>query len=97
MADKPAGSLVQLCSERERTIELLSSHYANDVLDIYELTRKYPKEERPELVSMMRKSAMSVPVSIGEGFMRRSPREKETAYKTSQEALEEFAYIPNLQ
>jgi four helix bundle protein len=62
------------------------------VLDIYELTKKYPKEEKSELVSLMRKSAMSIPIKIAEGFMRRSPREKERSYKVSQEALEELKY-----
>jgi hypothetical protein len=40
MADKPAGSLVQLHEVRERTIELLSGHYANDVIDVDELERR---------------------------------------------------------
>lgn len=62
------------------------------VLDVYDMTKKFPKDERPELVSRMRKAAMTIPVKIAEGFMRRSPREKETAYKTCQQALEELKY-----
>ena len=62
------------------------------VLDIYEITKKFPKEEKTELVSQMRKTAMAVPINIAEGFMRRSPREKEQYYKSSQASLEELRY-----
>ena len=62
------------------------------VLDIYELTKKFPKDEKGELTSMARNSAMAVPINIAEGFMRRSPREKESYYKNSQDALEELRY-----
>ena len=64
----------------------------NLVLEMYEITKKFPKEEKTELVSQMRKAAMAVPINIAEGFMRRSPREKESYYKTSQESLEELRY-----
>ena len=62
------------------------------VLDCYELTKKYPKEEKTELVSRIRSAAMTIPIKIAEGFMRRSPREKEKSYKQTQEALEELKY-----
>ena len=62
------------------------------VLDVVEITKKYPKEEKSELVSLMRKAAMMIPTKIAEGFMRRSPREKETSYKVSQDAIEELKY-----
>ncbi|HDQ45550.1 MAG TPA: four helix bundle protein [bacterium] len=62
------------------------------VLEIYEQTRKFPKEERNELVSSMRDAATQIPVKIAEGFMRRSPKEKETSYKDSQDAIEELKY-----
>ena len=62
------------------------------VLEIYEVTRKFPKEEKQELVSRMRAAAMTIPTKIAEGFMRRSPREKAVSYKLTQEALEEVKY-----
>jgi four helix bundle protein len=62
------------------------------VLDVYEVTKKFPKEEKTELSSLTRKAAMSIPVKIAEGFMRRSPSEKENSYKISQEHLEELKY-----
>ena len=62
------------------------------VLDIYDNTKKFPKEEKQELVSRMRAAAMTIPIKIAEGFMRRSPREKAVSYKLTQEALEEVKY-----
>ena len=62
------------------------------VMDVYEITKKFPKEEKSELVSSMRTAAMTIPIKIAEGFMRRNPREKETAYKACQVALEELKY-----
>lgn len=62
------------------------------VLNIFELVKKFPKEERGEMVVLMKQSAMIIPIKIAEGFMRRSPREKEMAYKASQTAIEEVKY-----
>ncbi|MCJ7812990.1 four helix bundle protein [bacterium] len=62
------------------------------VLDIYEITKKFPKEEKNELVSRMRKAAMDVPIKIAEGFMRRSPKDKISSYKATLQALEEVKY-----
>ncbi len=62
------------------------------VLDTYDLSKKFPKEERAELVSRMRYAASCIPIKIAEGFMRRSPKEKEVSYKATQEFLEELRY-----
>ena len=62
------------------------------VLDIYELTKKFPKEEKGELVSHLRKAAMEVPIKIAEGFMQRNPRDKINSYKATLMALEEVKY-----
>ncbi len=62
------------------------------VLDIYEITRKFPKDERGELTLSLRKAAMTIPVKIAEGFNRRSPKDKEVAYKESQSAIEMVKY-----
>jgi len=62
------------------------------VLDIFELTRKFPKEERAEMTPLIRKAAMMIPIKIAEGFKRRSPRDKEVSYKASQDAIEELKY-----
>ena len=62
------------------------------VLDIYEISKKLPKEEKTELASQMRKTAMSIPIKIAEGFNRRNPKEKEIFYKATQESIEELRY-----
>jgi len=63
------------------------------VLDVYDLTKKFPKDEKNELVSRIRSSAELIPVKIGSGFMRRNPKEKEFFYKQSQEKIEEVKYF----
>lgn len=42
---------------------------------IYKLTRQLPKEEQYGLVTQMRRSAVSLPANIAEGFRRRHNRE----------------------
>lgn len=43
------------------------------VLLIYSLTREFPLQEQFGLTSQMRRSAVSIPSNIAEGFTRRSP------------------------
>jgi len=40
------------------------------VKDVYILTKKFPKEELYGLISQMRRSAVSIPSNIAEGFRR---------------------------
>jgi four helix bundle protein len=44
-------------------------------LEIYKLTREFPKEELYGLVSQMRRSAVSIPSNIAEGYSRKSRKE----------------------
>ena len=62
------------------------------VLDIYKISKKLPKEEKTELISQMRNTAMNIPIKIAEGFVRRNPKEKEIFYKATQESIEELRY-----
>ena len=44
-------------------------------LDIYKLTKRFPKEETYGLVSQLQRAAVSVPANIAEGYDRNHRRE----------------------
>src|SRR3989344_2044506 len=44
-------------------------------IDVYKLTRLFPKEEVYGLVSQMRRAAISVPSNVAEGKLRNSDKE----------------------
>ena len=44
-------------------------------LDIYKITKGFPKEERYGMISQIRRSALSVPCNIAEGYGRKTTPE----------------------
>jgi four helix bundle protein len=62
------------------------------VLEVYRLTRKFPKDERYGLTSQFRRAGVSVAANIAEGFTRRSHREKIRMLNIAQGSLEECKY-----
>jgi len=60
------------------------------VLMVYKITREFPKEERFDLVSQMRRCAVSVTSNIAEGFSRTSRKEKVQFFSISHGSLTEL-------
>jgi len=60
------------------------------VLQIYKITRDFPKEEVFGLVSQMRRAAVSVTSNIAEGFSRKGKNEKGQFYLVSLGSITEL-------
>ncbi|MBU4298422.1 four helix bundle protein [Patescibacteria group bacterium] len=54
------------------------------VLMVYEITKKFPREELFGLTNQMRRAAVSITSNIAEGFSRQSYKEKVQFYSISQ-------------
>jgi four helix bundle protein len=63
------------------------------VLTIYALTTTFPKSETYGLSLQLRRSAVSVPANIAEGFRRRSRTEKARFLNIAESSLEETRYF----
>jgi four helix bundle protein len=59
------------------------------VLGIYELTKKFPKEEQFGLTNQIRRAVVSITSNIAEGFSRRSYKEKSQFYSMALGSLTE--------
>jgi four helix bundle protein len=62
------------------------------VLDVYRTTAVFPKSETYGLTSQLRRSAISIPANIAEGFKRRGRPDKVRFYNVAQGSLEESRY-----
>ena len=62
------------------------------VLDVYRMTRGFPKEEDYGLTSQVRRSSPSVAANIGEGFRRSSKSDKARFYQMALASLDETHY-----
>jgi len=62
------------------------------VLLVYKITEDYPKHELFGLTSQTRRSAISVPANIVEGFRRQSLKDSIKFYNTADASLEELKY-----
>lgn len=79
-----------ICSRFQDLIVWQKSHEL--VLNIYKDTRSYPDEEKFGLISQMRRSAVSIPANIAEGFKRKGKKDKINFYNIAQASLEELKY-----
>ena len=62
------------------------------VLRTYELTKRFPRDERYCLIPQMRRAAISIPANIAEGFKKRGLPDKNRLFNVSQGSLEESRY-----
>jgi len=62
------------------------------VLEVYKVTAKFPESEKYNLVSQMRRAAISIPSNVVEGFKRRTVKESLNFYNISSASLEELKY-----
>jgi len=62
------------------------------VLDVYEYTRSFPKDEIFGLTSQFRRAAVSIAANIAEGYKRTGKKDKVRFYNISQSSLEECRY-----
>lgn len=60
------------------------------VLQIYKLTKTFPKEEQFGLTNQMRRCAVSITSNIAEGFGRRGIKDKTNFYYISRGSLTEL-------
>lgn len=62
------------------------------VLNVYRLSSDFPREETWGLTSQIRRSAVSVPANIAEGYKRIGWKDKLKFYNIAQGSLEETRY-----
>lgn len=60
------------------------------VIEVYRLTKEFPKEEAYSLTNQMRRAATSVTANISEGYGRHSYKERLQYYYLSQGSLTEL-------
>lgn len=62
------------------------------VLEVYKITKEFPKDELYGLTSQFRRAAVSIPANIVEGFVKRSKLDKMRFYNIAQGSINECSY-----
>ena len=62
------------------------------VLSVYKFSSNFPKNEIYCLTSQLRRSAVSIPANIAEGFKKRGIQDKKRYFNIAQGSLEESRY-----
>jgi four helix bundle protein len=62
------------------------------VLDVYEMTKEFPREELFGLTAQLRRAAVSIPANFAEGFKKTGSMDKARYYNIAQGSLEECRY-----
>ncbi|MDD5361155.1 MAG: four helix bundle protein [Ignavibacteria bacterium] len=68
----------------------------NIVLDIYKITKSFPKEEIFGVTNQIRRASVSVAANIVEGYGKKSKADKLRFFNISQGSLEETKYFLRL-
>lgn len=63
------------------------------VLDVYEMSEKFPKQEIYGLTAQLRRAAISIPANIAEGFKKSGKPDKVRYLNIAQGSLEECRYF----
>ena len=63
------------------------------VLDVYNMTELFPKQEIYGLTSQLRRAAVSIPANIAEGFKKSGKGDKVRYLNIAQGSLEECRYF----
>lgn len=66
------------------------------VLDIYQMTQSFPDSEKFGLSAQFRRSAVSIPANIAEGYGKRSLADKARFFNIAQGSLNECRYYLRL-
>ena len=62
------------------------------VLEVYKVTKNFPKDETYGLTSQFRRASVSIPANIAEGFRKRGKNDKVRFLNISEGSLEECKY-----
>ena len=61
--------------------------------DVYQATKKFPKEERYGITSQLRRAVLSIPTNIVEGYSRKGDKELSHFISISLGSLAEIKYL----
>jgi four helix bundle protein len=62
-------------------------------LEVYRISKQFPKEEIFGLTSQLRRASISVPANIAEGFARKGIKDKLRFYNIAEASLSEVSYF----
>lgn len=62
------------------------------VIEVYKVTKKFPKEEKFILLPQMLRAAISIAANLAEGSKRRSVKDRNHFFNMAETSLEELKY-----